>query len=48
MVCLQLRPYRMILARKVNEKLAPKFFGPYVITQRFGEVAYHVNLPAEC
>lgn len=33
------------LARRGNEKLAPKFFMPYEITHRIGEVVYHVKLP---
>lgn len=45
-VYLRLQPYRMCsLARKVNEKLAPRFFGPYEGVERIGKVAYKLKLP---
>ncbi|CAA6668890.1 unnamed protein product [Spirodela intermedia] len=34
------------LARKVNEKLSPKFFGPYKIISRMGQTAYKLDLPS--
>lgn len=41
-------PYRQkSLARKHCEKLVPKFYGPYRITGRIGEVAYKLALPPE-
>ena len=43
-VFLKLQPYRMkSLARKTNEKLGPRFYGPYKVIQ-FGEVAYKLEL----
>lgn len=45
-VFLKLQPYRMrSLARKPNEKLSPRFYGPYKVIQKIGEVAYRLELP---
>lgn len=42
----KLQPYRMrSLARKPNEKLSPRFYGPYKVIQKIGEVAYRLELP---
>ena len=47
-VYFKLRPYRMrTLSQKYNEKLAPKYFGPYTIIQRINPVAYKLALPPE-
>lgn len=32
------------LARRINEKLVPKFFGPYKIFGKVGPVAYYLEL----
>ena len=35
------------MAKKLNEKLNPRFYGPYRISKVIGKVAYHLNLPLE-
>jgi hypothetical protein len=46
-VYLKLQPYRQIsMAGKNNQKLSPRFYGPFKIEQRMGCAAYHLRLPA--
>ena len=40
LVYLKWCPYRLSsLARQVNEKLAPRFYGPFLVIQRIGQLA---------
>ncbi|XP_023644452.1 uncharacterized protein LOC111832374 [Capsella rubella] len=48
MVFLKMRPYRRkSLARRVNEKLSARFYGPYQVEARVGKLAYRLKLPTE-
>ena len=45
-VFLRLQPYKQTsLKDKGCQKLSPKFYGPYQVLQRIGEVAYKLALP---
>jgi hypothetical protein len=46
-VFLRLQPYKQsTLKQKKNKKLAPKFYGPYKIIHRIGQVAYELDFPS--
>ena len=48
MVFLRLHPYRQSTLKKSGaEKLKPRFYGPYRIVRRVGQVAYELELPSE-
>lgn len=48
-VYLRLQPYRQLTAATQSYgKLSPKFHGPFRVSQRIGEVAYKLDLPAQC
>lgn len=40
-------PWKGLFRFGKKGKLNPRFIGPFEITQRFGEVAYHLNMPSE-
>lgn len=46
MVYVRLQPYRQSTPKKSGEKkLKPRFYGPFRVTRREGEVAYELKLP---
>ncbi|XP_031255543.1 uncharacterized protein LOC116113534 [Pistacia vera] len=46
-VYLNLQPYRLrSLAHRYNEKLSPRFYGLFVITEKIGSVVYRLQLPS--
>ena len=46
MVYLRLQPYRQSSPKKSGvEKLKPRFYGPYKVIRKVGEVAYEIELP---
>ncbi|PNX58467.1 hypothetical protein L195_g059206, partial [Trifolium pratense] len=48
MVYLKIQPYKLQkLAKRFNQKLSPRYYGPYEILERVGAVAYKLKLPAD-
>ena len=48
MVYLMLQPYRQSTLRKSgSEKLKPRYYGPFRIIRRVGEMAYELELPTD-
>lgn len=47
-VYLKLQPYRQNTLRdKQFQKLSPRYFGPFKVVDKFGEVAYKLQLPPD-
>jgi len=46
MVYLKAQPYKLRpLTTRMNEKLSPRFYGPFKVLAKIGEVAYKLQLP---
>lgn len=46
-VSFKLHPFRQIsVVGMRNQKLSPKFYGPFEILDKIGSVAYRLNLPS--
>lgn len=46
-VFLRLRPYRqMTVATRTNQKLSPRYYGPFMVIKKIGSVAYQLQSPA--
>lgn len=49
LVWLRLHPYpQRSLAGHKHHKLAPKFYGPFSVVRKIGQVAYQLALPPDC
>lgn len=49
LVYLKIRPkHWKTLATRDNEKLAPRFYGPFAVEKKIGQVAYKLPLPTTC
>jgi hypothetical protein len=47
-VFLRLQPYKQTsLKAEQCQKLAPKFYGPYTVLKRVGQVTYQLDLPSQ-
>jgi hypothetical protein len=45
---LRLQPYQQTSLKAEHcQKLAPKFYGPYIVLKRVGKVAYQLALPSQ-
>lgn len=44
---MKIQPYKlkMMLSKRVNQKLSPRYYEPYEIVEKIGPVAYKLQLP---
>lgn len=48
MVYLKMQPYKMkSLAKRINQKLSPRYYGPYEVEEKIGAVVYRLKLPED-
>ena len=48
MVYLRIQPYKLKSStNRMNQKLSPRFYGPFKVLERVGAVAYKLKLPLE-
>jgi hypothetical protein len=46
-VFLQIQPYKKYSLKADHcQKLAPKFYGPYIVLKHVGQVAYQLDFPS--
>jgi hypothetical protein len=49
LVYLKAQPYvQTSLAQRSSNKLAFRFFGPFLVTEKIGQSAYRMQLPPDC
>ena len=45
---LKIQPYKLkSLATRMNQKLSPRYYGPYEVLDRIGNIAYRLKLPPQ-